>query len=399
MSGPGGLADADPRTRAVRPTGVLAELVAGTPPGRDRVVDAARATSIAVVVLWHWALAVLHRAPDDDLRMPNPVHTVPGAAEATWVLQVMPVFFLVSGYAGAAAYDAARPSGRSARAFVAAQLGRVALPVAVWAVAWLVVELALAARPGPHSFVWEWFPGYLTPLWFLGVYAVLVTLTPAVVAAHRRLGLVIVAGAAVAVAASGALARLTGERAVELAGAGLVWLAVWLLGVQWRAWRRAGAVLLPGALATVGGLLGLVLLTGWLGYPRSMVATAGDATSNLHPTTPAVAVLALFQLGLVLLATPRLDRALRRRRLWTAVLAVNGVAISLFVWHMTALLAVVLTVESLGMRLAAEPDATWWWQRPLWVLAPAAVLLPLLLLVAPAERVARRLGRGAPPPP
>jgi hypothetical protein len=30
--------------------------------------------------------------------MPNPIHVVPGGWLATWLLQVMPVFFLVGGY-------------------------------------------------------------------------------------------------------------------------------------------------------------------------------------------------------------------------------------------------------------------------------------------------------------
>ena len=72
--------------------------VAATPAGRDRTVDLMRAVSIAVVVMWHWTGSVTHRR-DGEIIMPNPIDQVPLLWLATWVGQVMPVFFLVGGFA------------------------------------------------------------------------------------------------------------------------------------------------------------------------------------------------------------------------------------------------------------------------------------------------------------
>lgn len=77
----------------------LDALVDATPASRDRVVDFLRAASICVVVLWHWSLSITHWDGDYALVMPNPIGYVPGKWMATWVLQVMPVFFFVGGYA------------------------------------------------------------------------------------------------------------------------------------------------------------------------------------------------------------------------------------------------------------------------------------------------------------
>jgi hypothetical protein len=90
--------------------------VAATPAGRDRTVDLMRAVSIAVVVLWHWAGSVTHRR-DGEIVMPNPIDQVPLLWLATWVGQVMPVFFLVGGFANLAGDRAAG----SARAFLRAR--------------------------------------------------------------------------------------------------------------------------------------------------------------------------------------------------------------------------------------------------------------------------------------
>src|SRR5512133_949240 len=82
--------------------------VAATPAGRDRTVDLMRAVSIAVVVLWHWTGSVTHRR-DGEIVMPNPINQVPLLWLATWVGQVMPVFFLVGGFANLAAWGPCVP--------------------------------------------------------------------------------------------------------------------------------------------------------------------------------------------------------------------------------------------------------------------------------------------------
>jgi peptidoglycan/LPS O-acetylase OafA/YrhL len=83
-----------------RPLDRLAE---ATPAGRDRAIDFLRALAIGVVVIWHWALSVTHRT-GGRLVMPNPIHDVPLGLLATWLFQVLPVFFIVGGYANLAAW-------------------------------------------------------------------------------------------------------------------------------------------------------------------------------------------------------------------------------------------------------------------------------------------------------
>lgn len=74
-----------------------------TPPTRNRVVDVWRAVAILVVVLGHWLAASIWRMPDGEIALLNSLEWVPYAAWVTWLVQVMPVFFLVGGYANARA--------------------------------------------------------------------------------------------------------------------------------------------------------------------------------------------------------------------------------------------------------------------------------------------------------
>ena len=70
-------------------------------------------------------------------------------------------------------------------------------------------------------------------------------------------------------------------------------------------------------------------------------------------------------------------------------MAANGLAMPVFCWHMTALVAFVGLYERAGFALADEPTAAWWLTRPLWVVGPAALLAGLLVLVRAAPSAPR----------
>ncbi|MFI6175596.1 acyltransferase [Nonomuraea sp. NPDC051191] len=364
-------------------------LVEATPASRDRVVDAARALCIVVVTLWHWTLSVTHRTPDGSMGMPNPIHTVPGGWLATWVLQIMPVFFLVGGYANLVGWERARSRGTSAGEFVRLRLRRLLWPTAVWAMIWLAGELIAAVLPGPHRWMWEWFPGYLTPLWFLGVYGALIATVPITAGLHLRYGAWVLASLVLLIVLGSVAYRGAGLGWAGWATAAVVWLFCHQLGYAWRGWDLGHRPLAQRLAIAGAGLAGLVGLTWGAGYPLSMVGTIGGE-SNLFPTNATIAVLAVFQLGLLTLITPPAERLLRRPGAWKPVVALNVVALTIFLWHMTAYLVVVWAYEGLGGTLPALPTAGWWRQRWLWLLAPSAVLGVLVMLFARVELAARR---------
>jgi len=116
-----------------------------------------------------------------------------------------------------------------------------------------------------------------------------------------------------------------------------------------------------------------------------MVATVGGRLSHMYPTTAGIAMLAVFQLGVIVLLRPALSSWLHRRRVWKIVVAGNAVIMTVFLWHMTALLAALTLFETVRLPIYPEPTAAWWAQRPLWLLVPAALLAALVALFARAE--------------
>lgn len=141
------------------------------------------------------------------------------------------------------------------------------------------------------------------------------------------------------------------------------------LGAAWSrgelSGRRTGwTLLLGGAAATAA----LVL---WAGYPATMVGVPGVAVSNLDPPTLAVVTFGLAQCGAALLLMGPLRRALRRPALWAVVATLNLSAMTVFLWHQTAMIAVTATGLWVGGTLPGlhtVPD------QPGWVLARLAWL-------------------------
>lgn len=357
-----------------------AELAAATPVTRDRYVDLLRVFSIGVVVLGHWLMLTLV-VDDGELRTGNVLATLPAAQALTWLFQVMPLFFLVGGAAHAAALTSRR---RSYASFVAARLRRLLAPTAVFLGVWVVIAAATElAGLQSGELVRTATRTVVQPLWFLGVYLGVVGLAPLMFAAHRRWGGWVPIVLAVAAGAVDALRLLGGVEAVGAVNVVLVWLAAHQLGFLYHSGRLTRRV---GAGMVAGGLAGVVLLTVVLGwYPVSMVGLPGAPVSNMNPPTLALVAHGVWLTGLVVLVRGTVTRWLARPRVWTAVVAANGVVMTVFLWHLTALF--VLATAVAGGLPAPTPGGVWWWvTRPLWVAALAGILLPLVLVFRPFER-------------
>lgn len=361
-------------------------LVDATPASRDRYVDLLRALSIAVVILWHWVFSVTYVNRDGAITMPNPVGDVRLMWLATWLLQIMPVFFFVGGFANLATFEALERKGINRwSTFAAKRLSRLLRPILAFVALWTVGDTAARLLIDDYDSVLRWGQVVFVPLWFLGMYSAVVLLAPLTIRLHRsgRELTLVGMGAAIVLADLGRF-RFDLEQ-LGLLNAALVWLFAHQLGYFWRDgtlsdWprRRLWAMALAG-------LVALVVLTNLGVYPRSMVAVRGEAVSNMFPTTACIAALAVFQVSVVMLLRPVAERWLARRRVWKVVVSVNAVAMTLFAWHMTAAIAVLGLYRALGFTLQTRPTAAWWLQRPLWLLAPGVVLAGLVALFARLE--------------
>jgi hypothetical protein len=128
-----------------------------------------------------------------------------------------------------------------------------------------------------------------------------------------------------------------------------------------------------------------------------MVGVNGAPISNLNPPTLAVVAFGTAQVGLALLLRPLLARWMRRPAAWAAVATANLSAMTLFLWHQTAFIAVTMTGLLIGRPpgLATAPASlSWVLERLAWLPLFAIVLALLWAAFRRAERPRHEM-RGA----
>jgi len=362
-----------------------ARIDAATPASRDRTVDALRALAIAGVILGHWLVTALVLPPSGSgakLRDMSPMQAMPWLAPASWIFQTLAIFFLVGGFSAAVSYK-----GRNYLAWLRKRMIRLSRPVAVLAAVWVPLTVAMVLGGVPGGTVHTVVTLVLDPLWFLCVFAGLTALTPLAAALVRRSGAwAALLPAALAAGVDAARFGLGGPGWLGWLNVGAGWLVPYLLGMAWargsfRGWRVPAAMLAGGAAATAA-------LVTWAGYPASMVGVNGERISNLNPPTLAAVTFGIAQVGLVLLLRPALARLMRRPVAWAAVALANLSAMTLFLWHQSAFLAVSLAGSLIGRPpglLTAPATPPWIAGRLAWLPVFAAVLGLAWLLFHRAE--------------
>ncbi|RSS66147.1 acyltransferase [Streptomyces sp. WAC06614] len=355
-----------------------------TPAHRDRAIDGLRALALLAVPIGHWMLGGFTLDPEGGLHNASPLSAFGALAPASWMLQMLGIFFLVGGYASVLSYHR-RPAGTGA--WLRGRIARLGRPVLGVTAVWALTAPVLYAAGVPEATLRTGATLVIQPLWFVGVYVVVTALTPYCVRAARRLG----GWSAAPLMASVAVVDFLryGPYAQDVPS----WLAVlnvlpgWLfayqLGVAWgegRIGRRGARLLLAGGAVLFAALL-LVF-----DYPASMVGVPGADRTNSHPPSLLVLALAAAQSGAAVLLRDRLARLLARPALWAPVVVVNLCAMTILCWHQSAMLAAAVPGSFLGevAGLTTAPDTpAWLGQRAAWL----PVFAVLLTVVA---RYARR---------
>jgi len=377
----------------------LRELADRTPASRERYVDLLRAAAIVTVVLGHWLISGVGRDQQGRLTGHSALDQLTWAYPITWVVQVIPMVFVVGGYANAASLASRRRRGSTAGAWLLDRTDRLVRPTSALflvLIAVAVVGQAFGIAPSlARMGVWV----ASIPLWFLAAYLVVVLATPLMYGLHRRFGWWVVAVLVVLVAL-GDVARLY---RMPMLGAGdfvFGWLAIHQLGFFWYDGRlRFGPR--TGVAVICGGLAALLPLTLAGPYSVSMIDVTGQRLQNASPPTLALLAVTTFQLGVVILFYGPAERWLRRTRPWRAVVGVNAVVFTLFLWHMSALVLVVGVLAALhALPTPAIGSTVWWLSRVPWLLLLTVALVPLVAIFGRIElkrgRPARNAGRPRP---
>ncbi|VBA53100.1 hypothetical protein LAUMK191_02659 [Mycobacterium attenuatum] len=352
-----------------------------TPADRDRAVDVARLGALVVVMFGHCAL-LLATIDSHGVRIANLLGQLPALTPITWLVQVMPLFFLAGGAAGAYGWRRGMPWGTWL--FTRAQ--RLCRPVFWYLAAWTAALLVVRVTVGSESAA-ALGSECVALLWFLGVYLVVLALVPALTRLGTGRGVAVAVGSLLLAAAVVDQTRF----AVGTAESGVAnFVIVWLIPVAVGVGYARGLIGPRTAIATAVGALTAQLTLALVGvYDVSLVVTGAERTSNVSPPTLLLALHCTWMSCAFVAAAGVVRRWAARPRVWHAVAVGNGGAMTLYLWHIPSIAVAAVALHAAGLD-AYDVHAPGFWARlMLRAVVFAIVMAVLFRLLAPLEH--RRL--------
>ncbi|WP_052460923.1 acyltransferase family protein [Microbacterium gorillae] len=370
------------------------------PAERDLTLDLTRVSCVVLVVLVHVLFTGVGRAPDGALVIERTVEATAWFGPLSWVLNIMPLFFVVGGFAARVGWTSAQRRGATAADFVRVRLQRLArpaLPLFLFFALILGVARLLPLDAGMRAMVDTIAIGVGSPLWFLAAYMLTQALAPLMIRFHERN-----AWAPIVVLAVLALVvDLFVQRIVtESWGMPRIDLTTWDIGSDlfglpnvvfvWLLAQQIGFVMADGWFARRRRwqLVGIILV----GYALiwALVALVPYATGMLRnqwPPTLLMAILAVIQAAGLTLLKPALAALMRTRVAQGFVFLVGSRLMTTYLWHLPMIMVLTGLELLLPFPMPFPGSALWWWTRPLFLLVVLASVWVLSLWLVRYERV------------
>jgi hypothetical protein len=350
-----------------------------TKTGRDPFVDMLRAMATITVVCGH-ALVIGFWRKNGTIAGGNLLETVPGFRLLTWLFQVVPLFFVLSGYANAAAWDGKPRTHGDGSAWIMSRLRPIALALSVPMLLGAVIA-AVGRVLGAEAIVGQALWLSSIQIWFLAVFVIVTLLSP--LGLRSRMS----ASTQIAGLLLGAVVVDMVRFFVWTGAAPLNFVFVWMACHQFGvAWRR-GALHAPArnqairALMVFGAMV--VLVAG--PYSLSLVQISGRDRSNNYPPTVLLALIAMGQTFGALALRSRIEK-LSQTRVGSLLSGVNANGMTIYLWHLAAI--AVTGVASLWIPVLQQTPGTlsWWITRPLSLALLLLFLVPITMLAGRGER-------------
>ena len=298
---------------------------------RDPSVDAIRIVLLVAVFALHAMMCGVSMGAGGPV-LENALEEQAWFGPVSWIVQIMPLFFIAGGFSSLHHWRSMRSRGASASDYVRARLERLVRPAIalVVVVAGGLAALSLAGLPAELVATAGFRIGQ--PLWFLGVYLAVSALVPVMLRAHER-ARVAHAGRCCSRRSSRSTSRASRPASTRSGSSTSCWCGCSCSSsASTSPTEPSTACGPPHCSASPAGALGLLAVLTVVGpYPVDMLV-------NLNPPTVCLVVLGVAQLALFQLARPRIRAWVERADASRLISSVGERAMTVYLWHMPVLI-------------------------------------------------------------
>ena len=342
---------------------------------RDLTLDIARVFCVLLVVVIHMLMVGVGFDAAGALAISKPLEDQGWFDAATWVGQIMPLFFVVGGFASLTAWRSLVRRGGTATDYVRNRVLRLAQPALPLFVFYIAVIGGARLVGVPKDLLDVVVVGAGLPLWFLAAYTLCQAFVPIMARLHARAPVLTVVGLLGAVVLVDAIRFGTHGYWIGNVNLLFVWLLVQQIGFWyadgWFGARPAWQLLSIAAAAYA--LLAVITFAG--PYDTDMLAM-------LNPPTLCLVLLGLAQACILCLIRPALARLMNTRPARAGVFLVGSRLMTIYLWHLPLIIALSGLALLIPGASPAPGSPAWWWSRPLFYVVVLLALFALSFLVA-----------------
>ena len=354
---------------------------------RDLTLDFARVFCVLLVVVIH--LLMTGVIVDDRLGigLERTLETQSWYPHATWIGQIMPLFFVIGGIVGLGAWRRMQSRGGDGAGYVTSRLlrlARPAFPLFVFYIVAIGVGLIIITTTGLLGFpvLDAVIIGAGSPLWFIAAFGISQAFLPFLARMHlvapKRTVLVLLLGVILVDAI---------RYATDL-GEVSFWLGLLNLLFVWPLIQQIGFWYADGFFDRPWWQLALIALVGFgMLWPLTTFGPYSvDMLINQNPPTLPLVVIGLAQAASLRLLKRPLSALMRTRPAQAFVLVAGSRLITIYLWHVPLIVAVAGLALLVPGASPLPGSAAWWWSRPIEYVILLALLWGLSFLVGRFEQ-------------
>ncbi|MFJ4209582.1 acyltransferase [Paenarthrobacter sp. NPDC089675] len=375
-------------------TGLASTPQSTGPSSRDLVVDFIRVACMFAVVAVHLLMMGIS-VDNNGIAVGNPLTSLSWFAQGTWFGQVMPLFFVVGGFASLTSWRSLQRKGGDAGDYLRNRVLRLVRPtVALYA--FLASALWIATAAGvPSDLLKVIAAGAGVQLWFLAAYLICQAMVPMMarlheVAPYRTVGILVASAVVVDVIRLGLERNPWGfdSNPIGLLNMVFVWGLLQQLGFFYADGLFDGIARWKLVAAALACYVALMPLTQDGLYPVDML-------TNQNPPMFPLVLVGLAHVLLLKAFYPLLQRLVQQGWVQRVMYVVGSRAMTIYLWHLP--LIIVMFGLALMLRLPfPEPASTeWWLSRPAFYVAAWALVLLASMPLVRLEVASTALALGA----